>query len=62
MSSRQRFGVLAGLLLVVAAGASAGAATAGLALLAGLVGWLSVRILGGDVAATGLGDRVARRR
>ncbi|MEU6206621.1 hypothetical protein ABZ814_23910 [Micromonospora musae] len=54
--SRPWFGVLAALLLT-AGGALAGAATAGLILLAGLVGWLAVRILGGDVAATGLGDR-----
>ncbi|RKN15303.1 hypothetical protein D7147_25980 [Micromonospora musae] len=59
--SRPWFGVLAALLLT-AGGALAGATAAGLVLLAGLVGWLAVRILGGDVAATGLGDRVARRR
>ncbi|MFC0505838.1 hypothetical protein [Micromonospora costi] len=61
--SRQQFGFLAGFLLV-AVWAAAGPGAAGLAVLAGLVGWLVVRVLDGDVAVTGLGDRsgAARRR
>ncbi|MEU4681259.1 hypothetical protein [Micromonospora sp. NPDC023737] len=57
----RRFGLLAGLLLV-AVWVLAGAGIAGITLLAGVVGWLGGRVLGGDVAATGLGDRAARRR
>ncbi|MFI7607825.1 hypothetical protein ACIBTV_22145 [Micromonospora sp. NPDC049366] len=61
--SRQQFGFLAGF-LVVAVWVSAGITAAGLAVLAGLLGWLVARVLDGDLAATGLGDRVrpARRR
>ncbi|KAB1938982.1 hypothetical protein F8271_17645 [Micromonospora sp. ALFpr18c] len=59
--SRQQFGFLAGF-LVVSVWALAGPGTAGLAVLAGLLGWLVVRVLDGDVAVTGLGDRVGPRR
>ncbi|WBB69007.1 hypothetical protein [Micromonospora sp. WMMD812] len=61
--SRQQFGFLAGF-LVVAVWAAAGIGVAALAVLAGLFGWLVVRVLDGDLAVTGLGDRVrpARRR
>lgn len=57
----RRFGLLAGLLLV-AVWVSAGAGIAGLTLLAGVVGRLGARVLAGDVAVTGLGDRAVRRR
>ncbi|MEU7847179.1 hypothetical protein AB0B74_18935 [Micromonospora parva] len=61
--SRQQFGFLAGF-LAVAVWALAGAGAAALAVLAGLLGWLVVRVLDGDLAVTGLGDRRAgdRRR
>ncbi|MGK5740878.1 hypothetical protein [Micromonospora sp. URMC 103] len=59
--SRQQFGFLAGF-LVVAVWAAAGAGAAGLAVLAGLAGWLVVRVLDGDLAVTGLGDRAGARR
>ncbi|MFC3502230.1 hypothetical protein ACFOOK_14825 [Micromonospora krabiensis] len=59
--SRQQFGFLAGF-LVVAVWVTAGIATAGLAVLAGLFGWLVARVLDGDLAVTGLGDRVRAPR
>ncbi|MFD0787746.1 hypothetical protein ACFQZ8_27895 [Micromonospora azadirachtae] len=57
----RRFGLLAGPLLV-AVWVSAGAGIAGLTLLTGAVGWLGGRVLTGDVATTGLGDRAVPRR
>ncbi|MEV4203055.1 hypothetical protein [Micromonospora globbae] len=59
--SRQQFGFLAGF-LVVAVWAAAGLRVAALAVLAGLVGWIVVRVLDGAPATTGLGDRAVRRR
>ncbi|MFU8871564.1 hypothetical protein [Micromonospora sp. SL4-19] len=61
--TRQQFGFLAGFLLVaVWALGGAGAVTA--AALAGLAGWLLVRVLDGDATVAGFADRVgaARRR
>ncbi|MET7752471.1 hypothetical protein [Micromonospora sp. NPDC005367] len=57
----RRSGLLAGLLLV-AVWVLAGAGIAGITLLTGVVGWLARRVLAGDVAVTGLGDRAVRRR
>ncbi|MEU7611344.1 hypothetical protein [Micromonospora sp. NPDC049204] len=54
--SRQQFGFLAGF-LAVAVWALAGIGVAALAVLAGLLGWLVVRVLDGDLTVTGLGDR-----
>ncbi|MGR6319301.1 hypothetical protein Q2K19_29440 [Micromonospora soli] len=61
--TRQQFGFLTGFLLV-AVWALGGAGAAAAATLAGLVGWLLVRVLDGDVAVPGLADRVTgdRRR
>ncbi|MEU8300682.1 hypothetical protein AB0C04_25790 [Micromonospora sp. NPDC048909] len=59
--SRQQFGFLAGF-LVVAVWATAGVWVAAVAVLAGLVGWLVVRVLDGDLAVTGLGDRTRAPR
>ncbi|MEK8105405.1 hypothetical protein NKG94_09945 [Micromonospora sp. M12] len=42
--------------------ALAGVGVAALAVLAGLLGWLVVRVLDGDLAVTGLGDRRADAR
>ncbi|MFG1841404.1 hypothetical protein ACGFH8_23635 [Micromonospora sp. NPDC049175] len=54
--SRQQFGFLAGF-LAVAVWALASIGVAALAVLAGLLGWLVVRVLDGDLTVTGLGDR-----
>jgi hypothetical protein len=59
--SRQQFGFLAGF-LAVAVWALAGVGVTALAVLAGLLGWLVVRVLDGDLAVTGLGDRRADAR
>ncbi|WP_319461743.1 hypothetical protein [Micromonospora sp. RTP1Z1] len=61
--TRQQFGFLAGFLLV-AVWALGGPGAAAAAVLAGLVGWLLVRVLDGEVTVAGLADRVAppRRR
>ncbi|SCG67990.1 hypothetical protein [Micromonospora inositola] len=61
--TRQQFGFLAGFLLV-AVWALGGPGAAGAATLAGLVGWLLVRVLDGDVTLAGLADRATppRRR
>ncbi|MEU8087671.1 hypothetical protein AB0B57_29185 [Micromonospora sp. NPDC049101] len=54
--SRQQFGFLAGF-LAVALWALAGVGVTAIAVLAGLLGWLVVRVLDGDFSVTGLGDR-----
>ncbi|MFD2765030.1 hypothetical protein [Micromonospora eburnea] len=59
--TRQQFGFLAGFLLV-AVWALGGIGAAAAAALAGLVGWLLVRVLDGDVTAPGFADRADRRR
>lgn len=59
--TRQRFGYLAGFLLV-AVWALGGAGAAAAATLAGLVGWLLVRALDGDAAVPGLADRAPAER
>ncbi|MEU8261803.1 hypothetical protein AB0C02_14430 [Micromonospora sp. NPDC048999] len=59
--TRQQFGFLAGFLLVVV-WALGGAGAAAAAALAGLVGWLLVRVLDGDVNAPGFADRGTDRR
>ncbi|MFF5180811.1 hypothetical protein ACFY2Q_22515 [Micromonospora sp. NPDC000316] len=59
--SRQQFGFLAGF-LGVAVWALAGVEVTAVALLVGLLGWLVVRVLDGDLAVTGLGDRTGSRR
>ncbi|MEQ4300286.1 hypothetical protein ABNF97_02635 [Plantactinospora sp. B6F1] len=61
--SRQQFGFVAGF-LVAAVWAVAGFGAAAGAVLAGLVGWLAVRVIDGDVNVAGLADRagVSRRR
>jgi hypothetical protein len=61
--SRPQFGFLAGFLGVAVWALAGGWATA-LAVLVGLLGWLIVRVLDGDLAVTGLGDRSesSRRR
>ncbi|KOX04870.1 hypothetical protein ACWD6L_08125 [Micromonospora profundi] len=59
--SRQQFGFLAGF-LGVAVWALAGVEVTAVAVLAGLLGWLVVRVLDGDLAVTGLGDRADSRR
>jgi hypothetical protein len=55
--TRQQFGFLAGFLLVAVL-ALGGAGAAAAAALAGLVGWLLVRVLGGDATGSGFADRV----
>ncbi|WP_446215430.1 hypothetical protein [Micromonospora sp. IBHARD004] len=61
--TRQQFGFLAGF-LVVAVWALGGAGAAAAATLAGLVGWVLVRVLDGEVTVAGFADRAAppRRR
>ncbi|MET7876519.1 hypothetical protein ABZS52_06225 [Micromonospora profundi] len=59
--SRQQFGFLAGF-LGVAVWALAGVEVTVGAVLAGLLGWLVVRVLDGDLVVTGLGDRADSRR
>ncbi|MFE9693810.1 hypothetical protein [Micromonospora sp. NPDC005806] len=59
--TRQQFGFLAGFLLV-AVWALGGAGAAAAATLAGLVGWLLVRVLDGAVTVPGLADRVTADR
>ncbi|SBT42352.1 hypothetical protein [Micromonospora narathiwatensis] len=59
--TRQQFGFLAGF-LPVAVWALGGIGVAAAATLAGLVGWLLVRLLDGDAAAPGFADRAERRR
>lgn len=58
--SRQQFGFLAGF-LVAAVWAIAGFGAAAAATLAGLVGWLAVRVLDGDITVAGLADRSAHQ-
>ncbi|MEU5722077.1 MULTISPECIES: hypothetical protein [unclassified Micromonospora] len=59
--TRHQFGFLAGFLLV-AVWALGGAGAAAGATLAGLVGWLLVRVLDGDVTLPGLADRAPADR
>lgn len=59
--TRQQFGFLAGFLLV-AVWALGGAGAAAAATLAGLVGWLLVRALDGDITVPGLADRAPADR
>ncbi|MFR9777900.1 hypothetical protein ACL02O_17840 [Micromonospora sp. MS34] len=59
--TRQQFGFLTGFLLV-AVWALGGAGAAAGATLAGLVGWLLVRVVDGDVTVPGLADRVGADR
>ncbi len=59
--TRQQFGFLAGFLLV-AVWALGGAGAAAAATLAGLVGWVLVRVVDGDVTVPGLADRVSTDR
>ncbi|MFC4020104.1 hypothetical protein ACFOW4_19455 [Micromonospora sp. GCM10011542] len=54
--SRPQFGFLVGF-LGVALWALAGVGATALAALFGLLGWLIVRVLDGDLTVTGLGDR-----
>jgi hypothetical protein len=55
--ARQQFGFLAGFLLV-AAWALGGPGVAAAATLAGVAGWLLVRVVDGDATVPGLADRV----
>jgi hypothetical protein len=59
--TRQQFGFVIGF-LVAAVWALAGFGAAAAAVLAGLVGWLAVRVLDGDVTVAGLANRVAPTR
>ncbi|NES27361.1 hypothetical protein [Micromonospora terminaliae] len=59
--TRGQFGFLAGF-LVVAVWALGGAGAAAAATLAGLVGWLLVRVHDGDVSVPGLADRATADR
>lgn len=59
--SRQQFGFVVGF-LIAAVWAIAGFGAAAGALLAGLVGWLIVRVLDGDITVAGLADRAAASR
>ncbi|ROT28293.1 hypothetical protein [Micromonospora sp. HM5-17] len=59
--SRQQFGFVAGF-LVATVWAVAGFGAAAGALLAGLVGWLVVRVLDGDITVAGLADRTSAPR
>lgn len=59
--TRQQFGFLIGF-LVAAVWAFAGFGAAAGALLAGLAGWIAVRILDGDLTVAGLADRSAPTR
>jgi hypothetical protein len=59
--TRGQFGFLAGF-LVVAVWALGGAGAAAVATVAGLVGWLLVRVRDGDVSLPGLADRATADR
>ncbi|GAB3977880.1 hypothetical protein V1634_13375 [Plantactinospora veratri] len=59
--SRQQFGFVAGF-LVAAVWAVAGFGAAAGAVLAGLVGWLAVRVIDGDLNVAGLADRATASR
>ncbi|MFY1670579.1 hypothetical protein ACN27G_11530 [Plantactinospora sp. WMMB334] len=59
--SRQQFGFIIGF-LIAAAWAIVGFGAAAGAVLAGLVGWLAVRVIDGDLNVAGLADRAAASR
>ncbi|MFI6760957.1 hypothetical protein ACIBF5_17660 [Micromonospora sp. NPDC050417] len=59
--SRQQFGFVIGL-LIAAVWAVAGFGAAAGAVLAGLVGWLAVRVIDGDLSVAGLADRASANR
>lgn len=59
--TRQQFGFVIGF-LVAFVWAVAGFGAAAGALLAGLAGWIAVRVLDGDITVAGLADRGASAR
>ncbi|MBE1490593.1 hypothetical protein [Plantactinospora soyae] len=59
--SRQQFGFVIGF-LIAAVWAIAGFGAAAGTVLAGLVGWLAVRVIDGDITVAGLADRATASR